>query len=837
VSSFSCPRAFRFLLLLGWLTAALALAAAGPVQAAPPHADVDRDGVFENLEAKVRDAPADGELAVIVVLRRDATAARVGQLEDDFATLDAQQRFTFVDGFAGVVDANEVRDLAAAPEVAHVELDAPVHAFNASAQSSFGVTATRTAVPGLDGDGDSSTAYSASDLVAAVIDTGVDDDHVTLDGGKVLAFQDFTESTYDAALDAAYDDDGHGTHIAATIAGDGDGDADGRGVAPGAGIVGLKVLDANGSGYTSDVIAAIEWARTNRVIHGIEVINMSLGSDGCSDGADAEADAVDAAVAAGIVVAVAAGNEGAGRCTIGSPGAVESAITVGAMADQGVGGFYMADFSSRGTTLDGRIKPDIVAPGVRIRSARANTTNGFTTFSGTSVASPFVAGVALLMRDQNPALTPAAIKQTLRSTAVDWGRGGIATTAGTTGPDIDHGAGRLDAHAALAAVGAAVGPAPAVPAHALVEGSLAGTGAVVSYRLTASGSAFPLAVSLSLAGDDRDGDGRSDDANADGCHDVNFDAYLYDGSGTLVQVYDRRGTASTAATGCLRSDAFWRPAGAPTEYTLKIVSDAGAGEFFLDVSGGSAVAFAAPGDGAPSVTGEALVGSVLTAVPSTWSGTVPMSFGYRWQRCSSDGTCQDIAGATSTEYRAVSDDVGSALQVTVAATNAAGTGSATSPRSAVVPAPVEVAVAESVIPQVDATVVNSDVAATTTPPAEQPAVITPPVGPTASLPKQTANRASIRIACHSSCTAGVTIKAPKALARRLHLQRRTVGSTTRTLAAGTRIIRVAISRTMLRKLRAGGIRRPRLSLLVRVKDADGLVTSLRRSPRIPISKY
>jgi len=595
------------------LLAALCLSA-GQAFAAP-HADVDGDGIFENLEATARDAPDDRELAVIVVLRQDATGARVAQLEQDIATLDAQRRFQFVDGFAGVVDAGELRELAAAPEVAHVELDAPVRAFNASAQSSFGVTAARTAVPGLDGDADGDASYSPADLVAAVIDTGVDAAHVNLDGGKVLAFQDFTEPTYDTALDGPYDDNGHGTHVAATIAGDGDGDADGRGVAPRAGIVGLKVLDADGSGSTSGVIAAIEWARANRATFGIEVINMSLGSDGCSDGSGAEADAIDAAVASGLVVAVAAGNEGAGRCTIGSPGAVDSAITVGAMADQGVGGFYMADFSSRGTTLDGRIKPDVVAPGVRIRSARANTTNGYAIFSGTSMATPFVAGVALLMRDQNPALTPAAVKQALRSTAVDWGRGGTATTAGTSGADIDHGAGRLDAHAALAAVGAAVGTAPATPGHALAEGSLPSTGSSVSYRLTASGATFPLAVSLTLAGDDRDGNGRSDDANGDGCHDVDFDAYLYDGSGTLVQVYNRRGAAVSGATGCLRSDAFWRPAGTPVEYTLKIVSDGGAGGFFLDVSGGSAVALPALAVEAPAVADPAPTGSAAAPTP------------------------------------------------------------------------------------------------------------------------------------------------------------------------------------------------------------------------------
>ena len=117
--------------------------------------------------------------------------------------------------------------------------------------------------------------------------------------------------------------------------------------------------------------------------------------------------AVDAAVAAGIVVVIAAGNSGPANCTVKSPGAVESALTVGAMADTGAGGFSQAFFSSRGPTADGRIKPDISAAGrqrVRWPSPAAATS----TSSGTSVATPFMTGTALLMLQVNPALTPAA---------------------------------------------------------------------------------------------------------------------------------------------------------------------------------------------------------------------------------------------------------------------------------------------------------------------------------------------------------------------------------------------------------------------------------------------
>ena len=662
---------------------------ATPAVAAPAHADRDGDRVYEDLESRVREVPADRPVAVIVVLRDEASPARVRRLEGDVPSLDSRRRFDIVDAFAGTVEAGQVAELAGDPAVEHVELDAPVRAFNASAQSSFGVTAARTAVAGLDGNaGGAAATYSKDDLVAAVIDTGIDEGHESLDDGKVLAFQDFTEGTYDADLDAAYDDNGHGTHVAGTIAGDGSGStADSRGVAPAAALVGLKVLDASGRGDTSDVIAAIQWVTNNKATYGIEVVNMSLGSDGCSAGTDAEGQAVDAAVAAGLVVVVAAGNEGPGRCTIGSPGAVESALTVGAMADTGVGGFFMAEFSSRGKTADGRIKPDVVGPGVRITSAQAGTVSGYARSSGTSMAAPFVAGVALLMRDHDPLLTPAAIKSTIRATAVDWGRGGDAKTAGTTGADIDHGAGRLDAHAALAAVGAAVGAGPSVPGHHLIEGTLGRTGAQTSYQLTAAGASQPLAVTMTLAGDDTDNDGVSD-PGADGCHAVDFDAYLYDASGTRVDIRDSDGASDVGAEGCGRSDVLWLPAGTTGTYTIRIVSWAGSGGFFLDVSGASAVAPSPlPSGGPPAITGTARDGGTLDGSPGTWASATSTSFAYQWQRCSAGGgSCTAISGATATTLALSTADIGKTLRVVVSVSNASGTVSARSAASSVVSA-------------------------------------------------------------------------------------------------------------------------------------------------------
>ena len=163
------------------------------------------------------------------------------------------------------------------------------------------------------------------------------------------------------------------------------------------------------------------------------------------------------------------------------------------MADLGVSGFKQAYFSSRGPTADGRVKPDVSGPGVSVTSARAGTTAGYIAFNGTSMATPFVVGVALLMRDRDPALTPTQIKSAVTSTAIDWARGGDNRTVGSIGPDVDYGAGRLDAYAALAAVGAPLSAPPAVPEHVRFDGTLSGTGAVVDIPLAVTTTAYPVA--------------------------------------------------------------------------------------------------------------------------------------------------------------------------------------------------------------------------------------------------------------------------------------------------------------------------------------------------------
>jgi len=371
--------------------------------AAPGQADLDGNRIFDDLEARLTSAGVDERISVIVLLDHAVTSARLRGFGSAIGGFRESHRFSAVRGFAAQLTKAQVQLLSRLPGVVHVEANGVLSVANDSAQESFGVASARGAA-GVDGDGDGNAAsYSRNDLVAAVIDTGIDAGHADLDEGKVLGFANCVGG---CITTPPFDDHGHGSHVAATIAGEGDGRADllHRGVAPAAALVGVKVLAADGSGSTADIAAGIDWVIANKATYGIEAINMSLSGTNCANGSDILSLAANRAHDAGLVVAVAAGNSGPGTCSVSTPAAAADALTVGAMADGGENGFKQAYFSSRGKTLDGRIKPDISAPGVNITSADAGTAAGYTQLSGTSMASPFVAGTALLMLDANPTM-------------------------------------------------------------------------------------------------------------------------------------------------------------------------------------------------------------------------------------------------------------------------------------------------------------------------------------------------------------------------------------------------------------------------------------------------
>jgi hypothetical protein len=211
------------------------------------------------------------------------------------------------------------------------------------------------------------------------------------------------------------------------------------------------------------------------------------------------------------------------------------------------------------------VKPDISAPGVNITSAQAGTTNGYVTESGTSMATPFVAGVALLMLDASPTLTPQQIKDKMKQTAIDWGRGGNNQTPGSTGNDIDYGAGRLDAYAALQAAGAYISSPPAVPTHELREGTLSGSGARVDYPIEITDTRFPIAATLIVSG-------------------LTGRLYLFNPSGTQV---------ASSARNLRQEDLGYKPTIKGT-YTLRVSSLSGSGSYFVDISRSKTVSYEHP---------------------------------------------------------------------------------------------------------------------------------------------------------------------------------------------------------------------------------------------------
>ncbi|WP_329274418.1 S8 family peptidase [Streptomyces sp. NBC_01451] len=252
--------------------------------------------------------------------------------------------------------------------------------------------------------------YDGAGVKVAVLDTGVDGTHPDLQG-RIDAAKNFSE-----AADTV-DRVGHGTHVASTVAGSGaHSGGKYKGVAPGARLISGKVLDDSGDGEESGVIAGAQWA----VAQGAKVVNLSLGGPD-SPGDDPVEQAVnELSASSGALFVIAAGNEGPAAGTVGSPGSAAAALTVGAVDRSDA----MAEFSSRGPTADGSLKPDLTAPGVDIVAAKAAegtegdpAADGYVSMSGTSMATPHVAGAAAILAQRHPDWTGERIKAALTASA------------------------------------------------------------------------------------------------------------------------------------------------------------------------------------------------------------------------------------------------------------------------------------------------------------------------------------------------------------------------------------------------------------------------------------
>ncbi len=249
------------------------------------------------------------------------------------------------------------------------------------------------------------TCGKGAGVKVGVIDSGIDLDHPDL--SPIAGGTHFYTLGRKLKQDSTYDDDnGHGTHVSGTIAAR-DNDIGVVGVAPAVDLYAIKVLGANGSGSVLAVAAGVEWAITQ----GLDVINMSLGS---SSDSETLRKACDAAYNAGIVIVASAGNSGAGVDTVGYPAKYSSVIAVAASDSTNT----RASFSSTGPAVE------LTAPGVDILST---VVDGLyeAGWSGTSMASPHVAGAAALVLARNPALPPASVRLALVNTSLDLGTAGL----------------------------------------------------------------------------------------------------------------------------------------------------------------------------------------------------------------------------------------------------------------------------------------------------------------------------------------------------------------------------------------------------------------------------
>ncbi len=416
-------RAWRTL-VLG--TAVLALGA-------PMHAQKGKVNA-PRVDKAIEDALRDGRDIPVIVRYKDAAAgARVKQPKAGKRQVVREHKA--LRAVSLKVSGRALRELIddEADDVLSVSYDAPVTG------SLLGLLTPTTTGVSIEASGSkvAKSRYGAtgSGVNVAIVDSGVQP-HTDLPASRIKAFVDFVNGRT-----TAYDDYGHGTHVAGIVAGSGAASS-GKyaGVAPGAGIVALKVLDASGAGSTSNVLAALDWVLANHVVHNIRVVNLSLGHPIYEAAAtDPLVQMVDLLAKRGIVVVVSAGNMGRNALgqtvygSITSPANAQSAITVGATDTNYTllrSDDKIASYSSRGPTkFDRYIKPDVVAPGYHIVSLLAPNSymanrypelkvgSSYFRLNGTSMSAPVVAGQAALALGANPKLTASAVKGIVQFTS------------------------------------------------------------------------------------------------------------------------------------------------------------------------------------------------------------------------------------------------------------------------------------------------------------------------------------------------------------------------------------------------------------------------------------
>jgi serine protease AprX len=466
---------------------------------------------LSGLLAKARQGSAKGQtVKVIVQYRVVPTAAHYATMQGRGGLLHA--KLHMIKGAAFTIPLSALPALEADPEIVSVSIDHPMNVMDDTTNDATGVNTAWNA------------GYNGAGVGVAVIDSGINDSHPDLQNSngtsRVVYHQDFTGTPTTNSSGAQYDLYGHGTHVAGIIGGNGSlSGGQYEGVAPAVSLVDLRALDENGAGTDSTVIAAIQQAIALQNTYNIRIINLSLGRGiAVSYTQDPLCQAVEAAWKSGIVVVVAAGNYGRlsvdgsnGYGTVTAPGNDPFVLTVGATKSNrstSASAETLASFSSKGpTTYDLVAKPDMVAPGNDVVSLAApgatleaeypaelvtgsDGNNDYFTLSGTSMATPAVAGAAALLLQEQSTLTPDQVKARLMKTAYKMG----LTSTSAYVPHLlqtflsfydlfSNGSGLLNVQTAInntdlapATVGAALSPSVSYNAQthtvSLVEGNL-----------------------------------------------------------------------------------------------------------------------------------------------------------------------------------------------------------------------------------------------------------------------------------------------------------------------------------------------------------------------------
>jgi serine protease AprX len=356
-----------------------------------------------------------------------------------------------ISGASGRLSASAIQALAKNPNVAAIYEDAPIR------RKAVG-SDLKTAYPAeINAPAAWQQNMTGAGVAVAVLDSGINPDFDL--SGRILTAVNFADP-----LTTTADPGGHGTHVAGIIAGNGK-RSEGQyvGVAPRANLVDVRVLDAQGNGSASSVIAGLQWTISHAAQYGIRVVNLSLGATPLTDYIhDPVAAAAEVAWLSGLVVVTAAGNTGV---AIDTPGVDPHVLTVGALDDQGTAPLLddtLPAWTAWGTPIGSTAKPDIVAPGRRIVSIRSpgstldvlhpdrvvTASDGQTYFrlSGTSMATGVASGVVALLLQAHPELKPNQVKAILTGTAAPFGQ-----STGVSVPGPVAGAGNLNAQAAIQA--------------------------------------------------------------------------------------------------------------------------------------------------------------------------------------------------------------------------------------------------------------------------------------------------------------------------------------------------------------------------------------------------